>query len=242
MNIFGIGPGELILILIIMLVVVGPERLPDLARRAGQMLVRARNWIQASPDAQMVLRMRQELEQELAQIRSSLSEVQSVRDEVLGAARQISQTISDDVLEPVKESVLEVRAAADTIARNAAVNGSGDAVPEAPATSEPSLAPPGLLPAAADPAPDGSAQVDGPPSTALATPQLTELQEISARLEALVVELRRTQEALRQRGLLDVDAPADALAMAAGPESRVDTNGSGTSQRDMTEREPEQAR
>ncbi len=93
MEILGIGPGEFLLILIVLLVVVGPERLPDLARQAGKLVVRARNWIQSSPDAALVLRARQEIEQELAGLKASLLEVQSVRDEVLGAARQIEDSV-----------------------------------------------------------------------------------------------------------------------------------------------------
>src|SRR5262249_34932575 len=80
---------------IILLVVVGPERLPGLARQAGQMLVRVRNWVQKSPDAALVMRARQELEQELATLKTSLLEVQNVRDEVLGAAKQIEETVSE---------------------------------------------------------------------------------------------------------------------------------------------------
>src|SRR5215510_11416567 len=94
MNFLGVGPGELLLIFIVTLLVVGPERLPGMARQAGRMLVRVRNWMQTSPDAALVLRARQELEQELAQIRSSLLEVQSVRDEVLDVAKQIDDAVS----------------------------------------------------------------------------------------------------------------------------------------------------
>jgi sec-independent protein translocase protein TatB len=94
MNFLGVGPGELLLIFIITLIVVGPERLPGMARQAGRMLVRVRNWMQTSPDAALVLRARQELEQELASIRSSLLEVQSVRDEVLDVAKQIDEAVS----------------------------------------------------------------------------------------------------------------------------------------------------
>jgi sec-independent protein translocase protein TatB len=94
MNFLGVGPGELILIFIITLLVVGPERLPGLARQVGRGLVSVRNWMQTSPDAALVLRARQELEQELAQIRSSLLEVQNVRDEVLDVAKQIDEAVS----------------------------------------------------------------------------------------------------------------------------------------------------
>src|SRR5262245_1475471 len=94
MNFLGVGPGELLLIFIITLIVVGPERLPGMARQAGRMLVRVRNWMQTSPDAALVLRARQELEQELAQIRSSLLEVQSVGDEVMDVAKQLDEAVS----------------------------------------------------------------------------------------------------------------------------------------------------
>jgi Sec-independent protein translocase protein TatA len=94
MSFLGIGPGELLLIIILLLVVVGPERLPGMARTFGRGLVRVRNWMQTSPDAALVLRARQELEQELAEIRSSLLEVQSVRDEVLGVAKQLDEAVS----------------------------------------------------------------------------------------------------------------------------------------------------
>lgn len=103
MNIFGIGPGELILIMIILLVVVGPDRLPGLARQGGQMLVRVRNWVQHSPDAAMVLRARQEIEQELASLRASLMEVQSARDEMMAVAKQVNQTITEDLGGAVKD-------------------------------------------------------------------------------------------------------------------------------------------
>jgi sec-independent protein translocase protein TatB len=94
MNFLGVGPGELILIVIVTLLVVGPERLPGMARQAGRFLVRVRNWMQTSPDAALVLRARQELELELAQIRTSLLEVQNVRDEVLDVAKQIDEAVS----------------------------------------------------------------------------------------------------------------------------------------------------
>jgi sec-independent protein translocase protein TatB len=103
MNILGIGPGELILIMIILLVVVGPERLPVLARQGGQMLVRVRNWVQKSPDAAMIMRARQEIDQELAMLRSSLMEVQNARDEVMQVARQVNQTITEDFGGAVKQ-------------------------------------------------------------------------------------------------------------------------------------------
>ena len=56
MEFLGVGPAELVFILIIALIVVGPERLPVLARQAGKFLVTVRDWVQKSPDAAMILR------------------------------------------------------------------------------------------------------------------------------------------------------------------------------------------
>ena len=64
MELLGVGPGEILLILVIMLLVFGPERLPEFARQAGLFVVRVRDWIQRSPDAAHVLRARADLERE----------------------------------------------------------------------------------------------------------------------------------------------------------------------------------
>ncbi|HWQ13532.1 MAG TPA: twin-arginine translocase TatA/TatE family subunit [Roseiflexaceae bacterium] len=100
MNFLGIGPGEIFLILILLLVVVGPERLPEFARQAGKFVIRVRDWIARSPDAQMVLRAREEIEQELQEIRRSLTEevetvrkeLESVRGDLAEAARMVEES------------------------------------------------------------------------------------------------------------------------------------------------------
>lgn len=83
MELLGVGPGEILLILVIMLLIFGPERLPEFARQAGRFVVQVRNWIQRSPDAALVLRARAELENELQAIRAELTrEVESVRQDL----------------------------------------------------------------------------------------------------------------------------------------------------------------
>ncbi len=101
MTFLGIGPGELFVILIILLVVVGPERLPGFARQAGKMIVSLRNWVQRSPDAMMLLRARDELEQELREIRDDLTqEMQTVRDEMVN--------VRNEVLQATREATIDV--------------------------------------------------------------------------------------------------------------------------------------
>ena len=117
MTFLGIGPGELFLIFIIALVVVGPERLPGFARQLGKGIVGLRNWVQRSPDAQMLLRARDELELELKTIRDDLTqemetvrtEMQSVREEMLLATREATE----DVARALDESELALQAAQD---------------------------------------------------------------------------------------------------------------------------------
>ena len=126
MTFLGIGPGELLMIIILALVVVGPERLPGMARQAGRLLVTVRNWMQTSPDAALVLRARQEIEQELAQLRLNLLEVQNVRDEVIGVAKQIDDAVSpianlkppsiSDLLKPPTEPTIAAGSAGQVAA------------------------------------------------------------------------------------------------------------------------------
>lgn len=83
MELLGVGPGEILVILVILLLVFGPERLPELARQAGRFVVRVRDWIQRSPDAAMILRAREDLETELQTLRAELTrEVESVRQDL----------------------------------------------------------------------------------------------------------------------------------------------------------------
>ncbi|MCX6015887.1 MAG: twin-arginine translocase TatA/TatE family subunit [Chloroflexales bacterium] len=82
MNFLGVGPGEFFFILIVALIVIGPERLPGFARSVGRNIVKLRNWMNSSPDAQMLLQVQRELEIEINDIRSTLlQEVQNVRAE-----------------------------------------------------------------------------------------------------------------------------------------------------------------
>jgi sec-independent protein translocase protein TatB len=227
MEILGIGPGEFFFILIILLVVVGPERLPDLARRAGQLLVRGRNWLQSSPDAAMVLRARQEIEQELANIRSSLMEVQSVRDEVLGAAKQIGAEVNSltsitkteldsigSLVPPKPTNPLAEMEAAIGVPQEPIANAETPPVAEQNGiTAEPV---PETEPAAAE-----AAQLEGTvpqlrqprqplpqapePSAYRTWEAQTALESIDVRLQAIMADLFAMQEQLKQRGALAED-------------------------------------
>lgn len=92
MNFLGIGPGEFFFILVLTLLVIGPERLPGFARSIGRNIVRLRNWVNNSPDAQVLMQVQRELEAEIIDIRTTLrQEVQSVRAEMQMVRNDLEQ-------------------------------------------------------------------------------------------------------------------------------------------------------
>ena len=212
MEFLGVGPAELVFILIIALIVVGPERLPVLARQAGKFLVTVRDWVQKSPDAAMILRAREEIEAELANLRSSLAEVQGVRDEVVQAAKQMNTIVTDDVLAPTRAALDDV--VKGSIARSTKPNGLPVEVEVAPA-AETLIAPDGSVLAELPPA-DEMAMIRPPlvPSMAQNTAAPEAIHALSAQVESLMSELRALQAQLQERGVLTA-APQIAHAPAA---------------------------
>ena len=95
MNFLGIGPGELFFVIFIALIVLGPERLPTFARSLGSSIIRLRNWLNASPDAKVLLQIQHELQTEINEIRSTLREVSnSVRSDLNDTTKTLSLTTS----------------------------------------------------------------------------------------------------------------------------------------------------
>lgn len=217
MNILGVGPGEIILILIVLLVVVGPERLPEFARQAGRMLVRLRNWVQHSPDAALVMRARQEIEQELAQIRTSLLEVQSVRNEVLDAARQLNESVSP--LTKVRlDDLLKTTAPAENASNGPTLPATSDA--DAAATG-PTVDESGTTSAPEAPTPEVHRERPADYVSADARPALAAIEELNLRLQAVMADLWALQEQLKQHGVLADDWQPPSCAMQLPTQAAV---------------------
>ncbi|CAB4692145.1 MAG: translocase [Actinobacteria bacterium] len=91
---FGIGLGEIAVIAFVALVVFGPDRLPDLARQAGQMAKKARALAHAARDE-----LREELGPEFSDLElRDLDPRQIVRKHIIEAM----ETASDDETESTR--------------------------------------------------------------------------------------------------------------------------------------------
>lgn len=176
MNFLGIGPGEFFFILIVALLVVGPERLPGFARSIGRNIVRLRNWMNTSPDAQLFMQVQRELQGEIEDIRSTLrQELQSVRaevDSVRGDLNTASRTV---------DTSLQSATTAATIAPPRAQSTPSAATPNnTPMTSTASVNPPPPTPAAvaetiaaSQAAPRSTDTTQAPPATSDVTTPMT---------------------------------------------------------------------
>ena len=90
---FGIGLPELMVILLVAVVVFGPERLPDLARQAGRFVRQVRNLAHSAQN-----QLREELGPEYADLKlTDLDPRQAIRKHILEAMDD------DDIPEPQLE-------------------------------------------------------------------------------------------------------------------------------------------
>jgi sec-independent protein translocase protein TatB len=95
---FDFGFWEIILILMVALVVVGPERLPGLARTAGLWIGKAKR---------MVSDVKAEIDQELAadELKKALNKQEALNDvyEIIEETRKVSSDIKRELNEPVQQ-------------------------------------------------------------------------------------------------------------------------------------------
>ncbi|MSP22500.1 MAG: hypothetical protein EXR66_05730 [Dehalococcoidia bacterium] len=138
MELFGVGIGEAGLVLLITMLVVGPERFPQIAREAGKYYRMARRFTaEVTGDLTMALK---ELENE---VNEQTGDIKAVRE------------IGNEVRAGVTEGATDMRAigagavaAASTDTTPSAASPEGRREPEAP---EPMTAPPVAVPANRDP-------------------------------------------------------------------------------------------
>ena len=102
---FDIGVTKIAIIGAIALVVIGPERLPGVARMAGNLLGRARNYM-----AEVKAEVNRSME---------LDELRKMKDTFTGAARDVEQTIQTHASD-FEKSWAEATDAASPVSRDAA--------------------------------------------------------------------------------------------------------------------------
>ncbi|MBL0142750.1 MAG: twin-arginine translocase subunit TatB [Betaproteobacteria bacterium] len=134
---FDIAFSELLVIGVVALVVIGPERLPKVARTAGILFGRLQRYVS---------QVKSDINREM-----NLSELSKVKTEFEGAAREF-QT---DIESRVHEAERDIREVESDIGRQ--MRNDGDA---APVSAEPVLPEPATAAAAAEPAPPASAQLE----------------------------------------------------------------------------------
>jgi sec-independent protein translocase protein TatB len=233
MNFLGIGPGEIFLILIVLLVFVGPERLPEFARQAGRLLVRARNWLQTSPDAALVLRARQELDQELASIRTSLmEEVQTVRKEMIGAAKQLEESVTSIATNTQRDLNNTINPPA-SVPHTKRVDQPAEAQGEPNQPADPGAEPVQTAPetwaetpaavAEAAPLEVETEPIGATPPAPILSP--SEVAKINLQLQAAMTDLWALQEQLRQHGLLDTNWQPPSFTMHIPDDAPAPSNG-----------------
>jgi sec-independent protein translocase protein TatB len=145
---FDIGFSELLVIAVVALLVIGPERLPRVARTAGHMFGRLQRYVND---------VKADIQREI-----ELDELKKLRSQFEDAARSVEQSVND--------VDREVRAVGDDLNR-ALEDRAGGAGPAAPAGApEAALPPPAASPPAASPPPASPPAASPPPASPPAEP------------------------------------------------------------------------
>jgi sec-independent protein translocase protein TatB len=101
---FDVGFSELCLIGLVSLLVIGPERLPKVARLAGFWLGKTRNMV-ASVKEEIKLELQAEEMRQIFKEQSGLQEVQQILDETSDAAHSIKSSLEQQLPENDVEQV-----------------------------------------------------------------------------------------------------------------------------------------
>src|SRR6476646_112262 len=118
---FDIGCSEIVVIAVVALVVIGPERLPKPARTLGLLFGRLQRYVN---DVKSDIRREMELD-----------ELRGLQREIQGAAREFEQSVktaADDVSTGVRRVEHELNSAGAEATRDNAMPGSSPAAPLAP--------------------------------------------------------------------------------------------------------------
>ncbi|MFQ6019446.1 MAG: twin-arginine translocase TatA/TatE family subunit [Dehalococcoidia bacterium] len=97
MNLFGIGPWEVLLVLLVALLILGPQRLPEVAVQ----LARSIRWLRRF-SGQVSGQLRQEFDELVREYEELKSEVKELRQQVDRDVDSASKEVADTVEETAK--------------------------------------------------------------------------------------------------------------------------------------------
>lgn len=154
---FDVGFSELIVIAIVALVVIGPERLPKVARTAGLLLGRLQRYVndvKADISREMQIDELKKLQAQMQESARSLersisSEIQSVEQLVDQTAQSVEQ-VAEQTAQPLDQSAQSVEAAVNSVyaSHDVVVPAAAEPSPEAATIPEATPAATGEAPAA----------------------------------------------------------------------------------------------
>ncbi|HEY9270964.1 MULTISPECIES: Sec-independent protein translocase protein TatB [Achromobacter] len=124
---FDVSFTELMVIGVIALIVIGPERLPKVARTVGHLLGRAQRYVND---------VKSDIQREI-----ELDELRKFKSEMEDAAQGVQQSLNETQAS-LQEPVQQFRAELDEVAREASIKGEPAAASDTPAEPERSIAPP----------------------------------------------------------------------------------------------------
>jgi sec-independent protein translocase protein TatB len=130
MNIFGVGASEALLVLVLTLIVVGPQRFPEIARKGGRWFKLARRYT----------------DEVMRDVRSAVDEIEQEVNDETADLRSVGDLVGD--LRSIRDDVDEVRTEGATDAQAAVVSATqaadethGTASSESTATRKASMRP-----------------------------------------------------------------------------------------------------
>lgn len=128
MNLFGVGASEALLVLVLALIVVGPQRFPEVARQAGRWYKLARGYSdEVMKDVRAAV---SEIEQEINEETSDLKSLGDVGD-VGGELRSIREDVEAVTSETASEAKIAVESAEEAASESPVSGGESTASREA---------------------------------------------------------------------------------------------------------------
>ena len=178
MNFLGVGPFELLLILVIATIVLGPERMAQAGRTAGRLYAQYRLRWQKDVDE-----MTRELRRELAMLQQEVEEIRQTAESEIKSAQVVLENVADAVDGEIKDTQTALKGVVeleDDAAAPAAVDAAAPVAVDAAA--------PAAVDAAAPAAVDAATSAEGELSVAAKDGGLAQPSSDASSNEGDVVE------------------------------------------------------